>query len=327
MTHYIYLLFLILFSGCHESTPVSKMTTLSGNAMTISYRILIGHPLSDSQERAAQTLVRSTFEEVDRIYNKWNPQSELSRLNQLPAHTTISISPELEHFLAVTQKVVEISQGRFDPTVEPLQQLWKERFSLGTTPTKEDIAAIIPAIGWDKIHFGNGKFSKDHSATQLDLGGIAKGHCVDLLVERLNAAGHPNVFVEWGGEIRASGQHPDGRPWNIFISRFGDSNPDHAIAHLPLQEEAIATSGDYLQHWTIEKTTYFHIFDPKNYQPLIASSKSVSSASVRAPNCAFADGLATVAMMFPSLVEAETWAKEVQKQHPEVQFWLVSREN
>src|SRR5262245_44886096 len=233
MIHLFFLILLVL-TRCQQNTATT-VTTITGNTMKISYRILIGKALSTNEEIQAQKTIQTTFEEVDKIYNKWNLHSELSRLNQLQAHTPISISPELEHVLAITQKVVEISDGLFDPTIEPLQQLWKERFSLGTTPTDEEIQKLIPSIGWDKIHFGNGRFYKDHSATQLDLGGIAKGHCVDLLIERLNAQGYPDVYVEWGGEIRASGQHPDKRPWNIFISRFGDTNPENAIAHLSLQ--------------------------------------------------------------------------------------------
>ena len=36
--------------------------------------------------------------------------------------------------------------------------------------------------------------------------GIAKGWCVDAIVETLNAAGFPDVYVDWGSDIRASGQ-------------------------------------------------------------------------------------------------------------------------
>ena len=138
---------------------------------------------------------------------------------------------------------------QFDPTIEPIQQLWKNRLNEAREPGPDEIAALLPATGWNKIHIEKGLFWKDHDGCSLDLGGIAKGYCVDLLVEQLNAAGYPDVFVEWGGEIRASGRHPDKRPWNIFISRLGNSNPSLAIATIALRDQAIATSGDYMQFW------------------------------------------------------------------------------
>ena len=171
-------------------------------------------------------------------------------------------------------RMTELSEGRFDPTIEPLQKLWKEHLAQGTVPSKPQIDALLPAIGWNKIHLSKGKICKDHDLTSLDLGGIAKGYCVDLLVERLNANGYPSIFVEWGGEIRTSGQHPDNRPWTIFISRFGNPDPEKALAILTLRNQAIATSGDYIQQWKVQKentgeeAVYFHIIDPLTGQPL-----------------------------------------------------------
>ena len=128
-----------------------------------------------------------------------------------------------------------------------------------------------------------------------------------------------------------SGEHPDKRPWNIYISRLNNTNPQDAIDLVSLCNQAIATSGDYLQNWvvedeqTFEKITYFHIIDPTTLRPLIATPQSVASASVLASSCAFADGLATAAMMFSSAEDAVKWAEEIKMQFPELSFWIVSR--
>lgn len=327
MVYFLWLLLLLVSCQTDHST-VPHTTTFTDTVMTINYRIVIGMPLSQVQQQSIQQIISSTFSEIDAIYNKWNPNSELSKLNRLKAKQTVTLSPLLARFLQQVQQIVTISEGRFDPTIEPLQQLWKQKLQQGIEPTNEEIASITPAIGWDKVHFDDGIFYKDHDLTSLDLGGIAKGYCVDLLVERLNAAGYPNLFVDWGGEIRTSGKHPDNRPWHIFISRLGDTDPTHAIAQLDLIDQAIATSGDYIQNWTVagnNPTTYFHIFDPKTARPIMMSDSSIASASVLAPTCLLADGLATAAMMFPSIAEATLWTEKVTSQMPDVQFWLLSR--
>lgn len=328
----VFILISILFlSGCQDNDGAEEMVTIfADRQMTIDYKIIIGQKTSSEQDGVIHKIIKSTFEEINAIYNKWNPNSELSQLNQLPADKVIGLSPQLENLLLQTEQVVELSQGLFDPTIEPLQSLWKAKLEQGSIPSDEEIAAVLPLVGWDKIHFGNGFFYKDEDATSLDLGGIAKGFGVDLLLERLVRAGFSNVFVEWGGEIRTEGEHPEGRPWTIYISRLANMDPEKAIAHVALKDCAIATSGDYLQNWTIKtdhgNSVFFHIFDPKTGRPMTTKETTVASASVIAPTCALADGLATVAMMFPSLDEAEAWANKMQERDPTLKFWLISRE-
>lgn len=328
----LFFLFLILLGGCQSPPSKAKadLTVFSQNVMTIDYRILIGGPLNGQQKLQIQRIIDATFAEVNAIYNKWNPLSEVSRLNALGARETVSLSPELLHFLERIDALVRLSEGRFDPTVEPLEQLWKSRLEKGEEPSQQEIDNLRPCIGWDKIHFANGLFFKDSDRTQLDLGGIAKGYCVDLLVERLNSAGFLSVYVEWGGEIRASGLHPAQRPWNIYISRLADADPAHAIAYLSLTDQAIATSGDYFQYWTItlptgELQTYCHIFNPKTLSPLIVKPGSIASASLIADDCLTADGLAKVLMLFDSTEDAQAWLKQIQQTVPHLSCWIVTR--
>lgn len=333
-------LLLFLVCSCQQSPPQhieqrpDGITAFTGEAMTMNYSILIGQALDNKQEEMISKTIAATFQEVNDIYNKWNPESELSHLNRLSAHQVVTISPSLENLLKDTQRIVELSEGRFDPTVEPLEQLWKNKLKNQTIPSSEELQSIANQIGWNKIHFGNGVFYKDHENVQLDLGGIAKGLCIDLLVERLNQQGYSNLFVEWGGEIKTTGVHPRGRPWTIFISRLGNDHPEDAVATLLLENQAIATSGDYMQFWTLSQKdekgidkiiTYFHIFDPHTLKPLEITHTSIASTSVVASTCAFADGLATTAMLFGSVEEAKAWSERIKEKYPDTSFWFVTR--
>lgn len=318
-----FLLILLLAFSCSDSPSTSLFV---GTAMTIDYRITVGAALSAKERKDIENRIQAVFEEVNALYNKWNPDSELSRLNRLKAGEIATLSPQLQKLLSKCDYIVQLTGGRFDPTIEPLQQLWKSKLASGIEPDEREIQALAPSLGWKRIHMENGTFYKDHNLTSLDLGGIAKGYCVDLLIECLQAAGYSDLFVEWGGEIRAAGRHPQSRPWKIFISRLGDQNPEHAIAHVELHNQAIATSGDYMQFWRVGDRLYFHIFDPLTFRPLVATSASIASSSVLASTCTFADGIAKVGMMFPTIEEAQQWAEEIRAQYPETRFWFIARE-
>lgn len=297
---------LLVFAGC---SPQPEARRHNGIAMTIEYNIIVENQYS---AHMVDTIIQETFLEVNAIHNKWNPSSELSRLNQGKGGT-YAISPKLENLLLLTDRVVQVTEGRFDPTIEPLQRLYKNGI-----PSQEQVDQVI--VGWDKIHLSPGQIEKQNGL-ELDLGGIAKGYAVDLLVDNLNAAGLKNVFVEWGGEIRATGRHPSGRTWNISITKLDDK--ENSITTLGLTNQAAATSGDYLQFWKVGDERFFHIYDPVTKRPL--KQGVIASATVVADTCAFADGLATAAMMFETEAEAIAWLERVRKQYPEVQYWLQTR--
>jgi FAD:protein FMN transferase len=322
----------IFLVSCQTEQNKSVTTVFSGQAMTMNYRIIIGSKLSRQEISMITHSIQSIFDEINAIYNNWNPNSELSHLNNLAKNVKYPLSQKLESFLKKTHEIVELTEGRFDPTIAPIHQLWKEKLVQGQTPTFEQINSIAKGVGWNKIHFEQGQFWKDHSLTALDLGGIAKGYCVDLLVELLNSQGFSNVYVEWGGEIRATGSHPEERPWKIFITHLGNPDPKQAIALIDLTNAAIATSGDYMQSWSIKSKdfdaiTYTHIINPKTLKPLVSKPKSIASASALGPSCMLADALATAAMLFDSPEEAEQWTQTIKEKVPETQFWIISHES
>lgn len=323
-------LFLLILTGCSnhdKKTANDGITIFNGTQMTIDYIVMVGKQLDAAEKKVVTAVIDSVFSEIDTVFNKWNSQSELSQLNQLPAGEKRLVSAKMQDFLKEIDQLVYLTENRFDPTIEPLQALWKTYLQKGEIPPSEEIAILAPAIGWHNVHHQEGLFYKDHKLTSMDFSGIAKGLCIDLIIEQLTALGFSSLFVEWGGEIRTAGKHPEGRPWQIFISRLGDTNPHNAIAILSLDNQAIATSGDYLQYWQVNNETYFHVFDPSTLRPLKMHSNSVASASVLAPTCAWADALATAAMLFPSLEEAKAWAQKRQEEQPELSFWLIAREN
>jgi thiamine biosynthesis lipoprotein len=237
----------------------------------------------------------------------------------------VPISEELSKLFLLTDRIVRLSNGRFDPTIEKVQSLWKEHLQQGTEPSDQAIESLAVSVGWDKVHFANGVFAKDHDDVMIDLGGIAKGYAVDLLVDNLIAQEFSDVYVEWGGEIKAHGRHPYKRPWRVYISRFEDTNMHNAIAIVDLEDIALATSGDYLQKWKVGDIEYFHVLDPHSARPLKIGPETLGSVSIACNSCALADGIATAAISFPTESEAEHWLNSLKEEYPELRFWLLSR--
>lgn len=269
--------------------------------MEIAYHITVGHRLSPEQRAELEQLIEEKIETIDAIYNNWNPQSEISMLNCLAADERVAPKEELYALLEQIDRLHKLTGGRFDPTIEPLQRLWKSRMRQDLSPEESELEALRGALGWEKVHLEKGIFWKDHALTAIDLGGIAKGLFVDLLIEELAKRGYSHLYVEWGGELRVLGGHPSGRPWRIAL-QIGPS--------LELKEGAIASSGDCYQRWTIGSTTYTHLFNPLSLTPL-TTDHPLQASSVLAPTCLVADAYATALMLFPSSTEALAWAASI----------------
>jgi methylenetetrahydrofolate dehydrogenase (NADP+)/methenyltetrahydrofolate cyclohydrolase len=306
-------LLLIFLASCSKGEQKDPCTHFEGRAMTMPYHITIGKELSPKEHKAVFEVIEKTFAEVHETFDNWNPNSEISRINALPKETLTPLSPPLQDLLTLCEEVVTLSGGRFDPTVEPLSKIWRESKLKKETPSNEALQNACDALGWNHISIHNGIFKKDNDLTRLDLCAISKGLCIDWLVERLQKLGIENLMVEWAGEIRAMGHHPESRDWLVQINP-GLTVNQQPMAPIALRNSAIATSGN----------SHFQIIDPLTASPVEKTEYSVAFATVIAPTCALADALATAALLFSTRKEAESWAQEVVELHPEVRFWILS---
>jgi thiamine biosynthesis lipoprotein len=196
----LFSLVLLFLLNCCQNSPAPHETSFSGEALANEYLVIIGKNLNNTEKQQIDGLIKKTFGEIDQICNTRNPNSELSLLNKLRAGEIEVVSLEMYRLLKRTEDIVKATGGRFDPTSEPLQLLWEQQ----EHPKEQEVQALIPAIGWDKIHYYGAVFYKDHDLTMLDLEEVAKEYYADLLVKRLQEAGHFNIYVEWGEEVRIS---------------------------------------------------------------------------------------------------------------------------
>lgn len=291
---------LLLITGCSEQ-PRQETLKFRGIAMTIPFEVQTEE--TASIEDVTQ-IIRDTFAYVDLHYNKFNPNSELSAINRGKALQPYPLTEGLYALLNETDRIWKLTHGYFDPTVEPAHKLWKEAVSQGQLPTPEELEGVKSSIGWDKVHLGNQSIVKDSDSIEIDLGGIAKGYAVDLLYERLKADQIRHVYVEWGGEIRVSKDHPDKRPWRIALSSTSD--------YLELSDQACATSGDNEQFWVVNDTAYFHILNPKTVELLKRKDTSGQNRTVIAPTCTLADGIATTLFFFDG-IELDAYIEELKR--------------
>ncbi|WAC20118.1 FAD:protein FMN transferase [Luteolibacter sp. SL250] len=141
----------------------------------------------------------------------------------------------------------------------------------------------------------------------VDLSSIGKGFAVDRVCEHLGKLGMRDFVFALAGEVRAVG-----RPWQVEIEKplLAESVEDHVVM---LENQAVATSGNYRQFRETEEGLVTHIIDPVTGKPVI---RPPSSVTVIAADCATASAWATAHFVLGPQYKGDLPELRVSWQHP-----------
>lgn len=235
-------------------------------------------------------------DKVDRQMSTWKADSDLSRLNALPAQQWLAIPEELLLVLDAALRIGEQSNGAFDIGVGDLVNAWGFG-PAGPTADASRASALKdvahhPACDVVEIDSAQRRVRK-RSAITLDLSGIAKGYGVDALAHCLDGFGITRYLVGIDGEMRARGHKPDGQAWAVAIEK---PVPDvrEVMGVMELVDAAIATSGNYRHRVEIGGRQYGHSMSPADRRPV---HNRLAAVTVVMTNCMLADAWATALLV------------------------------
>jgi len=287
-------LVLVLGVGGYWRAQYIANPACGGQTMGTSYSIRIAGKVKRSVLKQLTQQIDAELLEVNRQMSTWDPDSEISKFNHSTSTNFIAVS---EDFARVVARALDFSKdtaGAFDPTLQPLLNLWgfgSEGEEHGV-PSDADLLAAKAATGWQEISVAlPDRLCKRRADLSLALGAIAKGYGVDAVGRTLAEGGFENWFIEIGGEVIVQGCNPSGEPWKIGI-QYPDTDPldDRLQGILHISKGAVATSGDYRNYMKVDGVIYSHILDPRTGRTALSDTASVT---VYAPNCTDADAMAT----------------------------------
>ncbi len=230
---------------------------------------------------------------VERTMTRFTDSSDVGRANLMGGSHPVSITDDTMTVLQVGLRWADASEGMFDPCLGKAVVLWdvKERRTPPPRGLVERLSGrrLYRALELDTWR-GHPVVRFNDPDVALDLGGIAKGYGVDLGVAVLRKWGIEHALVNVGGDLYALGKSPDGDPWRIGIR--APENPGRVREMLEIENEAVATSGDYLQFFTHRGRRYHHLLDPTTGAPRQSARHSLT---VVADTCMTADVAATTA--------------------------------
>jgi len=249
---------------------------------------------------SAQAAIDAALRElafVDATMTRFRADSDVGRLNG--GAGAVEVNPATAFVVARALQWAEATDGAFDPCLGRLAELWDVTHRHAPPPA-EAWARLAGRRLFTEVDLDGHRVIVRDRDVALDLGGIAKGHGVDRAVEALRARGITDALVNVGGDLYALGRSEDGDPWRIGVRSAAD--PSRLTCTLDVEDEAVATSGDYFQGFDYAGRHYHHLLDPTTGAPRVTDRHSLT---IRAADCLAADAAATALFgMDPEAAEA-----------------------
>lgn len=253
--------------------------------MGTSIKVQVWHE-DNGQAEAGMNAVMAEMERINQLMSPYIESSELFLLNKNAAEGPVKVSTELfkiiDHSLHISKK----TNGAFDITFASVGFLYNYRERI--KPAEQALSEKTQLIDYRQLLLDriNMTISYKKQGVKIDLGGIAKGYAVDNATEILKQLGFKHALVSAGGDTKLLGDH-HGRPWLVAIQDPREKGKQ--TIKLPLQNEALSTSGDYERYFDQDGVRYHHIINPKTGM----SASEVQSVSIIGPKAMKTDAFST----------------------------------
>ena len=239
---------------------------------------------------AGRRAVETTFDVMQSLESKLSRSEPASQLSQLNRTGTIEVAdPALLAVLESSISYSMLTNGAFDITVEPILAQYREAAARSHPPNEIDVESLLERVDYRYVDIDAYRVQLTGQKMAITLDGIAKGFVIDEGAKALTSRGFDQILVEVGGDLITGSPLED--TWQIGIrsSRPGTSE---LIGTAGLRQQALATSGDYLNSFTQDYRLH-HILDPRQG----VSPVELSSVSVVGPTAMDADAISTSLMV------------------------------
>ena len=275
---------------CQPQVPSRGPTLmLRTTAMACDFDVMLNPDGPLDQLDAASTAL-DLVHELEQKLTVYREDSELSQINRLACHQSVSVDHELFELLLMSRELSLLTQGAFDPASGALIQLWRDCRQQARIPTQEEIDQALSQCSVLQVTFDSNEQTIRFplSGIEFNLGAIGKGYAVDRAGECLSLRGVEHWLVHGGrSSIKAWGSHAGHDGWPIGLKN--PLIPEKPFATVLLKNQAMATSGTAVQWFRHEGRRYGHILDPRTGWPV----ESLLSVSVICADSAMADALST----------------------------------
>lgn len=228
------------------------------------------------------------IQRIETLLTEFNDSSITGQLNAQAGMQPLQVPAEVYGLLQRCQHLSQVTQGAFDISAGALKRLWRFKDKGFHWPARDAIATALSNTGYQHIQLlPDQQVLLAKKGMHIGFGAVGKGYAADRVRTLWKAHGATSGVINASGDLTAWGTQPDGSPWKIGIANPDDQQ--QVLFWLPVQNAAVATSGNYEQYVEKDGVRYSHNIDPRKGWPV----PYIKSVTVISPGAELSDALAT----------------------------------
>lgn len=268
--------------------------------------------------------IRNVLERVGSLLSTDGEESDIRAFNDADAGETLQIDRITYEALSLAKRAYEDTDGAFNPALALSIDLWgfSSRFNVKDyvpsepydredyktqLPDREYIDAFLSLSDFSqtRIYEDNGIYYIEKSASvaevngvkytqKLDLSGIGKGYCADLIAALMRDNGFDFGYVDIGTSsmslLKNARKEAGAQLGEWTVSVLSPTKSGEYYFNAYVKDLSLATSGNYQQYYETGGRRYSHILDPGTGEPY---ESDVLTATVYGENAALCDAYST----------------------------------
>ena len=245
---------------------------------------VIAYTRSEEEFNAYFTQIHQRFQELHQLYDIYNDYpgvNNIKKVNDQAGIAPVAVHDDLINLILFAREWHDKTAGRTNIALGPVLKIWHDYRDEGLfdpssaqLPPLEDLewASQFTDIHQVEVDEAAGTVYLPDPRMRLDIGGVAKGYAVELVIREVEAAGLESVIISAGGNVRALGRPFDDsrETWTVGLhdpeaSMFADSNT--LLGTVSITNASVVTSGDYQRYYIVDGQPVHHLIDPTTLMP------------------------------------------------------------
>lgn len=291
-----FIAFLFLLPGCTgKQQPISQTGFYFDTIIQIT--------LYDTQKAECLDGCMELAQKYEKMLSPSVEGSDIWNINHSNG-APVTVSDETIMLLKTALSYCDMTEGRIDITIEPVNRLWDfHADSLAADdpnmpetdriPPKETLTEAVSHVDYHNLIIDGRTVTLRDPQGSVSLGFIAKGYIADKMKEYLLSQNVESAIINLGGNLLAVGSKPDGSPFQFGIQSPFDGH-GAVIAVLPVSDISAVSSGVYERYFYQDDVLYHHILNPDDGYPI---QNDLLGVTILSESSMMGDALSTTAFV------------------------------
>ena len=295
--------------GCGEETEYHRFNYRYFDTFD-TVTDVVGYTETEEEFDEYAEYIETRMQELHKIFDRFGDYEGINNIKTINDHageSPVEVAPEILDLIQFAKDWYEPTQGKMNIAIGPLSMVWDKyredaEFDPGNAeiPPMEELQAAAAYVDIEKVVLDHEKgtvFLEDPNMI-LDVGAVAKGYAVEIVVQEVIEQGFASGIISVGGNVRTFGKPLDGdrARWGVGIKDpdgplFG-SDPIDTIF---LNDASVVSSGDYQRYYIVDGEVMHHLIDPDTLMP----GNYYRAVTVVTEDSGLADYLSTAVFLLP----------------------------